>query len=77
MMLLNIFILLEFQQSADNNLFHISGPRGERIIMPFHQREVMFSSYFTCLNFEIFVRVYIYMTIQYIKHLYLTHPQSK
>ena len=45
--------------------------------MPFHQREVMFSSYFTCLNFEIFVRVYIYMTIQYVKHLYLTHPQSK
>ena len=38
------------------------------------QRVVMTSSYFTFLNFEKKIRINIFITIQYIKHFYLTPP---
>ncbi len=57
-------------------------PLGKRIlsniqpILPFHQREIVLSSYFICLNFEKYIRVYIFMTIQYLKNVYLIPSRS-
>ena len=37
-----------------------------------HQLEVVPSSYFTLFNFEKNIRINIFITIQYLKHFYLT-----
>ena len=55
------FTHLGLPSSGKKNTFYKIQP-----ILPFHYLEIVPSSYFTCLNFEKYIRVYIFMTIQYL-----------
>ena len=77
-----LLTLLDCTQSSDN-LFHSFPVLWEKEYflkiqptLPFHQREIISSSYFTCLNFEKYFGDYMFMTIQYLKNFCLIPPPS-
>ena len=54
------------------NLFLIYSPLLEwklssiQPTLPFHSSEVLSSSSFTCLDFDKYIRIYVFMTMQYL-----------